>query len=151
MYVIVTTSKKIAEYAKKNGASVAEFDGFTSVSRKARKKAAGKEKCVIELLRNLGIKPNYKGYGYFKYIFERCISTPGYHNLPLTTVIYTECAEKFNDSPINVNRTLRHVLSIGYNESPEVYETIFKVKLSKVPTMSEFIAMAGEYLLENSI
>lgn len=151
MYIIVTTNKQLAEEAKKQGANVAEFKDTNVELVGDMKRAIDNEECVVNLLHSLCIKPNWRGYKYLKYIFERCMITKGYHNLPVTKVIYPECAKKFDSTVVRVERALRHAICASYAEWPITYEDVFEVRLNKAPTVSEFIAMGGEYLLENNM
>ena len=156
MYIIVyaTSDFALANKAKKAGANVVKVNESQNLTKDMEKEKMSNKGFVTELLKALDIPMNFLGYTYYKHIFERCIDDPNYHNRPVICdkngkrAIYAECADVFGTTPSRVEKALRYALSVGYQKNKETYEKIFNIKIDKCPTVSKFIAIVGEYLLE---
>lgn len=139
MYLIVTTSSKVAEEAMKSGAIV-----FRDTKLDAMFKASTVS--VEQIMAKLAIKPNLKGYDYIKYIMNKCEENPAYHKKSLMKVIYPECAEAFDATVSKVERAIRHAIERSFEAVPERYFELYQREIEKVPTNSEFISMISEIL-----
>ena len=156
MYIIVytTSDSALADKAKKAGANVVKVNESQNLTKDMEKEKMSNKGYVIALLRVLDIPMNFLGYTYYKHIFERCIDDPNYHKRPVICdkngkrAIYAECADVFGTTTLKVERSLRYALSVGYQKNKETYEKMFNIKIDKCPTVSEFISIVGEYLLE---
>lgn len=150
MYIIVTTNKKIAHEAVKDGSTVIETDGLATKVRLPVKKNYDREIRIAELLGRLGIKPRYSAYKYLHYILLKTMSTPGYHELPVTVVIYPECGEEFGVTSSAVEKSIIYAMKRTYLQNLKEYEKLFNAKLTGVPRPAELIKIAGANLLKNN-
>lgn len=145
MYLIVTTSRELAEQAKQAGANVFEDVRFLRTDTRFEPNMTSEEK-ISQLLSTLTIKPNLSGYDYIKYIMSKCAENPGYHRKSLTKVIYPECAAEFGSTYARVERAIRHAIEKSFESVPEVYFGIFNRELQDPPKNTEFISMMSEVL-----
>ena len=104
---------------------------------------------VSELLHELGVPANLKGYQYLR---SAIIKT--YENMDLmgkvTKALYPCIAQEFETTPSRVERGIRHAIEVAWNRgNVQVIHQIFgytvSVERSK-PTNSEFIAMISDKL-----
>ncbi len=104
---------------------------------------------ITEILHEIGIPANVKGYLYLKaaiaIIFYN-VDTLG----QITKVLYPELAIKFHTSPTRIERALRHAIEIAWNRGNiDAIDHIFGYTVSAAkckPTNSEFIAMIADKL-----
>lgn len=93
---------------------------------------------VTEILRELNMTANLRGYEYVREAILMCIDNPELVHA-MTKELYPAIAAKYNASASRVERTIRHAIEIAYTTTPEI--TLHKYYFSgKKPTNSEFIA-----------
>lgn len=148
--LIVTNDEEVVKFARERGAGVFTAEKcpeeITTVTDHMTSRTVLN---VHELLRELNIKPNIKGYRFIKFLMERCEADPDYHKRAITREIYPECAERFDTTPTSVERTIRHALDQSFGEVPEKYSQIFGGTFTKAPTNSELIGLVSEYFVNN--
>ena len=111
---------------------------------------ANLEPLVTEIIQELGIPANIKGY---KYLREAIICTTNDMDIinAVTKVLYPEVARKFGSTPSRVERAIRHAIEVAWDRGNiELLQKFFGYTVSNVrgkPTNSEFIAMIADRLL----
>lgn len=98
---------------------------------------------VVSIIRDIGIPARMKGYQYLK---EAILMVIGNRDLleKVTKELYPMIAEKFNTTPANVDRAIRHAIAAGWNRGRteainEVFGCAAYHKEGR-PTNREFIA-----------
>jgi len=148
--LIVTNDEEVVKFARARGAGVFTASKLPEdFATSQLKENGGNTLKVYDLLRQLNVKPNIKGYQYIKFLMEQCQKYPGYHELGITSDIYPECAEKFDTAPSRVERAIRHALMLSFETASHKYSEIFGGRFTKVPTNSEFIGLVAEYFAKN--
>jgi two-component system response regulator (stage 0 sporulation protein A) len=99
----------------------------------------------------MGVPVNRLGYHYLRYAIEMLIEDPMLTN-SLTTVLYPTIAERCNINSQSVERSIRSVIGIAYDENMDEAEwsRVFGRKVKKDvyrPTNGEFIAAVADYLV----
>lgn len=107
------------------------------------------EENVSNILHELGIPANIKGYQYLRYAVLLCVNDMDNIN-HITKGLYPKIAEKFNATPSRVERAMRHSIEIAWQRGDiDLLESYFKntVDFKKdKPSNSEFIAMITEII-----
>lgn len=105
-------------------------------------------KQATELMKELGIRPNIKGYKYIMYAIELSETNRDITDRMIT--LYVTIAEKFNDNYRRVERAIRHAVESAWNiGNTEVQDELFRYTINPdkgKPTNSEFIATIVEHL-----
>lgn len=68
------------------------------------------EAFVTDILKNLGIPANIKGYHYMRYILLKQMDDPSFLLGGITKLVYPDCAKHFNSTPSRVERCCRHAI-----------------------------------------
>lgn len=146
MYVIVTSSEKIAGLAKEAGAQIMEINPEHSVQEHISFQENSTQTNITDLLLSLGIRPNIKGFHYIKYILENQFDP----NAAMTKVIYPSVSKYFNTTPTRVERAIRHAIHKSFESkaSSQKYVNIFG-NTTVAPSNSEFFATVKLYLSKN--
>lgn len=112
------------------------------------------ERAISRLLLRLGISPKLLGYKYLVESIKLVYANNKYLRC-ITTQLYPTVAEKYNTTAINVDRAIRHSISITFQKKDEEllneifsYVTSFK---SWKPSNSEFILTMAEYIRINQL
>ena len=108
---------------------------------------------ITNIIKELGISANLKGYHYIRFAVEAIIKDASLIN-SVTKVLYPMIAKEFNDTPLRVERTMRHAIEVAFNRA----DTDLLVKVfgygydySKGrPTNSEFIFTLADYVMIKS-
>lgn len=104
---------------------------------------------VTNIMLELGIPANIKGYFYLREAIIIKVNNPEIL-IPLTKVLYPGIAEIFNTSPAQVERAIRHAISIAWiRGNPELQQKTFNYSYTnspKYPTNSQFIATVADRL-----
>ena len=108
---------------------------------------------INELLGELGVPSNIKGFAFIKYalslIEEKRVD---YYCTAITKVLYPEIAKKFNTTSSRVERAIRHAIDIAWlRGNLELQKYLFRWSIDPEkgrPTNAEFIATLGYYLEE---
>lgn len=98
------------------------------------------------LLEELGVKSNLKGFKYIEASIEFVISNYD-TKLYMTKDVYPYIAMKFDTSVANIERCLRHCISIAHKENLQLYEELFA---NCKPKVSEFIYTVANRLANNT-
>lgn len=95
---------------------------------------------IYSLLSNLGITANYAGFFYVSHAIS--LSLSDMENLLLVTKrLYPEIAKHYHTSSKNVERNIRTVIDIAWDNNPQLLPQLAKGSLLGKPTTSEFIAI----------
>ena len=103
---------------------------------------------ISSTLKDLGIPANLLGYHYLRYGIELMMDDMSYIN-GIVKRLYPKIAEKFETTPIRVERAIRHAIEQGwYKASPYLADRIFgySVKEGINPTNAEFVCTVADYL-----
>ncbi len=101
------------------------------------------EKKVCNILNEIGISSNSKGYQYLKTAIVLTYNDPTLLD-SVTKVLYPKVAEEFNTTWIRVERSMRYVIEIAFftgniNKIHEVFKSTYSLEKGKT-TNSQFIA-----------
>ena len=101
------------------------------------------EATIYDILKDLGIPANFKGYKYIKdsiWIISNNRTTK-------MGELYKDIADKYSTTPAAVERGIRHSIEYIFNstELPDIIKNIFG-KLDRKPRNGEFLFTIVEYL-----
>ena len=104
---------------------------------------------IADILRNIGVSANLRGYKYLKYAIQLAIENPNVLN-GITKNLYPDVAKHFQSDSSKVERGMRHAIDVAWLRGDvDIQQVIFgnsvNLKTGK-PTNSEFIAGVAEYL-----
>lgn len=104
---------------------------------------------IADILRNIGVSANLRGYRYLKYAIQLTVENPDILNR-VTKDLYPDVANHFQSDPSRVERGMRHAIDVAWLRGDvDTQQVIFgnsvNLKTGK-PTNSEFIAGVAEYL-----
>lgn len=95
---------------------------------------------INSLLTSLGITSNYKGFYYISQAV--LLTTSGIEDLSLITKrLYPHIALMHNTSSKNVERNIRHAISIAWKTNPQLICKLAGRELKSRPTSSEFLTI----------
>ena len=109
------------------------------------------EKSIRNLLKELGISSNLKGYKYVVDAINMYIDNEGSFDAGITKSVYPELAKKYHSTPSRIERNIRHTVekcwSCGsYDKIQEIFG--YTVPSNKYkPANSCFIAEVSEYIM----
>lgn len=105
------------------------------------------EKIITELLHELGVPANLKGYKYLRHAIKETYRDVDLLNR-VTKTLYPNIAIEFQTTPSRVERGIRHAIEVAWNRGNiSVIHKIFGYTISmekSKPTNSEFIAMLSD-------
>ena len=108
-----------------------------------------KELRISNILKDLGVAPNLKGYHYLKYAIEKVSDDFTIVN-NVTKIMYPLVAEAFDTTPQRVERAMHHAIETGWAVADyDLMCTMFgnTVKSKKVaPTNSQYVATIVDYM-----
>lgn len=105
---------------------------------------------IHDILLKIGVQPHLSGYAYMVSALEMVLIEPDllYH---VTKGLYVDVAKKFNVRPANVERAIRHAISVTWlHGNMEYIDRIFKNCINPnkgVPTNTLFLARVYYYLV----
>ena len=106
------------------------------------------QKCTLELLLKLGIKPAYKGCTYIisgiSYIHAQ-----GKYIIPDSEMVHTHIATQYRLAPVAIENSIRNVIQRIWQEktNPDLMHKIFgKHNLTKRPCNIEFLMLIYNYM-----
>ena len=107
------------------------------------------ERLVISnVIKELGIPANLKGYWYISYAIELLLN-----NIELidrTMNIYIDVATKFDSTPLRVERAIRTAIETGWNRAnKDLAKKMFGYSVDSnkgKPTNGEFLATVADYI-----
>ena len=106
------------------------------------------ESTVSELIHNIGVPANIKGYHFLRTAILMCIdNTENLHSI--TKLLYPNVAKLHNTTPARVERAIRHSIEATWNRgNPDAIHIVFGYRPNNhpKPTNSEFIAMITDNL-----
>ncbi len=107
------------------------------------------EDTVTEMIHEIGVPANIKGYQYLRDAILRVIENVDIINA-VTKELYPEVAKQFCTTPSRVERAIRHAIEVAWNRgNVEVLQQYFRYTISNIkgrPTNSEFIALVADKL-----
>lgn len=100
---------------------------------------------VGDLLREFGVTPRYRGYSY---VVEAVLLYRQYSEtyVMITKDIYPAIAKKFDNSWNSVERGIRSVVTMCWNNNKELLTAIANYPLPEKPSNSEFIDILTYYV-----
>ncbi|NLN17916.1 MAG: sporulation transcription factor Spo0A [Firmicutes bacterium] len=75
------------------------------------------ENRVTNLLHEMGVPPNLKGYGYLREAVLKAISRPALLHGGLTTELYPSIAKKYHTTSTGVEAAIRHSIRVAWNNN----------------------------------
>ena len=104
---------------------------------------------IVELIKEMGIPANIKGYYYLRYAVELM-----YEDMSLMEAItkkfYPAIAKEFDTTASRAERAIRHAINVGWNRGNiKLQNKLFgySVSIEKgCPTNSEFVVTLADYL-----
>lgn len=105
------------------------------------------EKKIYDVLKDMGLPSNLKGYSYIKSAIWIIIN----NNQIKIGKLYSQISEQFVTKPASVERNIRHaieyIFDFDVDEMSDTVKDIFGGKLlSKKPKNSEFLFTLAEYV-----
>lgn len=105
---------------------------------------------VSEVLKEIGVPVNIKGYCYLREAILLTTYNPTEYISSVTKVLYPEIAQKYKTTSSRVERAIRHAIEVAWsNGNIEFISEIFKHTVSKDsgrPTNAQAIALLAEYM-----
>ncbi len=121
---------------------------FATMSESFKTPANYIESTVSEVIHNIGVPANIKGYHFLRTAIIMCIdNTENLHSI--TKLLYPNVAKFYNTTPARVERAIRHSIEVTWNRgNPDAIHIVFGYRPSNhpKPTNSEFIAMITDNL-----
>ena len=93
----------------------------------------------------LGITAKYRGFFYVAYAVELAVKQPD-RLLMVTKWLYPEVARKYDTNWCCVERNIRTVAILAWENNRDYLEKLAQVPLTKKPTPSEFIGILVAYI-----
>jgi two-component system response regulator (stage 0 sporulation protein A) len=105
---------------------------------------------VSDILRDLGVPANIKGYRFLREAISLCVVKPDAINR-VVKEIYPEVAWKFDTTPMRAERAIRHAIEVAFERGnivklQEIFGHTINSNKGKA-TNSEFIAMIADRLM----
>lgn len=102
------------------------------------------EQKVTQLLRNIGVPANIKGYHYLRRAIVLSVDNPEYLEA-ITKLLYPTIAKEYNTTPQRVERAIRHAIEVSFDRGDqdtlnEIFGFTVSYRKGK-PTNSEFVAI----------
>jgi len=95
---------------------------------------------VYDLLCRLGVSPTYKGF--FQTAYAVLLAVENMERLLLVTKwIYPELAKQYNTTPECIERNIRTVAAIAWQNNPELLNEMRRCQLTDRSTAAQFIAI----------
>ncbi len=101
---------------------------------------------VTDILHQMGIPANIKGYQYLRHAIILCVRNSKMIN-SMTKLLYPAVAMDFNTTPASVESAIRRVIFTALDRGdPNILNAYFGRKIKEKPTNSEFIALISDRL-----
>lgn len=133
-------SLKTARKLKEMGITL---DDIIEMLEDVEEKTPEDEDVLEDIMKEAGITPNYRGYGYIIEAIKITSENP--KEIKLHGDVYPKVANKLNVIPDSVERCIRHCASLTWKRNPDFCKKILGEKMMKKPTNSEFIAAISQY------
>ncbi len=99
---------------------------------------------IVYLLRELGIRPQLKGYPMLIDAVEIIMNKP---TIAITKDLYPIISSKYSTSPSKVERNIRHAIETGWNVADNpIKKRVFRTNIKSYPTNAEFICTLADSL-----
>lgn len=106
------------------------------------------EKAVSSLLIKMGVSPKYSGFYYSIYAIKLAVEEM--HRLEFVSKwIYYDVASRFQTNYMCIERNIRTIVNVAWENNPELLEAIAGFKFKKKPTNTEFISVMALFLIFN--
>ena len=110
------------------------------------------DKSIRDLLKEIGITANLKGYNFMVDAISMYIDNKGSFDPGITKHVYPEIAKKYHSTPARVERNIRHSIEKcweqgSYDKLQEIFGYTIPSPKYK-PTNSCFIAEMSEYIMK---
>ena len=105
------------------------------------------ESQIHQLLRRVGIHPDYFGYALLAYAVKLATLEPE-RLLCITKTIYPQVAQRYHTKISCVERNLRTVIAQSWSNQRETLQEVAGYDLQERPTNSHMIALLSCYLLK---
>ena len=103
---------------------------------------------IYDLLYRLGISPTYKGF--FQAAYAVLLATENMERLLLVTKwLYPEVAKHYNTTPECVERNIRTVAQVAWQNNPQLLNEIRRCQLTDRSTAAQFVAILASSLDHN--
>lgn len=107
------------------------------------------ERKIYNILKEIGVPANIKGYRYIKEAIMLAIYKPTILD-GITKELYPTLAKNFKATPSRVERDMRHAIEVAFDEGNtekiyEVFKSIYSPEKGKVSN-SQFVAGISEYI-----
>lgn len=106
------------------------------------------EKYVAEMLDELRIPSNVKGYKYIQLILTEMVKAPN-HMCALSKELYVLVSEKYGDTPPSIERALRTAIKRAWKDSRFNNSKLFEVYTEKPPPNGQFLSAASNHISLN--
>ncbi len=107
------------------------------------------KKIITDIIKELGVSANVKGYYYVRYSIELMVNDITLAG-KITKVLYPKIAEEFNTTPARVERAIRHAIETGWiKANVDFADKLFGYTVASNkgnPTNSEFICTVADYI-----
>lgn len=100
---------------------------------------------IYSLLYQLGITANYTGFFHTSYAVYLAVQQPG-RLLLVTKWLYPDAAEHYKSTWKCVERNIRAVITIAWENNPALLEELAMRPLSGKPTAAQFISILARHL-----
>lgn len=104
---------------------------------------------VYDLLSGLNLTRNYRGFNYAAYAVY--LTAQDVTRIQLVTKwIYPDVAKHYGVEPSRVERNIRTLVSIIWDQDPNQFSRVTGINLQKKPTNARFIALLADYLRQHN-
>ena len=101
------------------------------------------ERCITEVLKDLGVPTHLKGYDYLRSAIAMCVEDKDILEC-ITGRLYPELAKRYDTAPSRVERAIRHAIEVAWDRGDlGVFKRYFGNTISSMrgkATNSEFIS-----------
>jgi len=143
--VAITSNRGLAMLALVDGAKVYETVTMSSLIPDDCSNEELLDKIIDEFLEVLGIRKNFNGYEYLKYIITCNVKDDEYCLKAMSKEVYPECAKAFGVSPVTVARTTNDLIKKSYGRKPEMYSALYAKdhpdKINAAPKANNFVVV----------
>lgn len=95
---------------------------------------------ISEMLYSLGVTANYQGFFYALTAVQLAVEEPSRLAL-VTKELYPAVAKRYRSSSARVERNLRRVVTIAWENNPRLLQQMAGYPMGARPTVSHFIAI----------
>ncbi len=150
-YIVIATGKRKPRYRENAGTEDQVRSAFESPAASSQNSLeclpGSLENKVTDLLHEIGVPANIRGYHYLRDAILFAISDPKKMHA-VTKILYPEIAKKENTTPSRVERAIRHAIEVAWDRGKkETIDELFGYTVSNrkgKPTNSEFIALLAD-------